>query len=141
MVLETMSIPDSCKELARNLANGRPGRVSCLVDADIGHAIAEWWDMSADMAAADIGEVEAWISRNVSRVPHSLITDAILHQLAHSLIDTEGGFALLDELHEVARKIAMWPESVRRHTLRPAQSLLAHVVGLRLALRQVNKAA
>ncbi|MDX8411705.1 MAG: DNA polymerase III subunit delta' [Mariprofundaceae bacterium] len=140
-VLETLDLPDSCRQLAVRLAQGRPGRVACMANAELGDAIATWLDISADMAAADVGDIDAWISRNISKAPHSLIADVVLHHLSPQLADPAGPFEMLDDLHQAASRIAMWPESVRRHTLRPGQSLLAHLVGLRLALRRVNKAA
>jgi DNA polymerase-3 subunit delta' len=140
-VLETLDLPVSCKQLAVRLAQGRPGRVACMANAEVGDAIAKWWDISTNMAAADVGDIDAWISRNISRVPHSLIADVVLHHLSPQLAGSADSFEALDGLHHAASRVAMWPESVRRHTLRPGQSLLAHLVGLRLALRCVNKAA
>lgn len=140
-VLEVLDLPASCKELAVRLAEGRPGRVACMGSEELGRAMAEWWKLSANMAAADVGDIDGWISRYVAKAPHSLIVDVVLHHLAPRLADSTGSFDALDGLHEAASRIAMWPETVRRHTLRPGPSLLAHMVGLRLALRRVNKAA
>ena len=136
-VLQDIDIPSEALDFAMQLADGQPGKVASLADADIAAALLGWHDLLNDPARLDIGRVQQWISRHVQKVPHDLIVDVVLDAVRPSLL-RPGDMLNMDAVFEAARHLAAWPKDVFRRTLRPAPTLLAHMLALRLALRELN---
>lgn len=139
-VLRELGCREDDMSLALALAQGQPGRVAALVQQEVGDALHAWDRLASQLANADLGEINQWITAHVKHVPHHLIADALLLHLAH-WCTRPMPFAEHMQLLDAAWSIAAWPERLRRHSLRPAESLLAHVLRLRLALRATPKAA
>jgi len=138
-VLCGMGLDGEVLEFAVELAHGQPGKAGPLVDANIADALLDWNRLTRDIARADIGRLQDWISRHVRQIPHALLVDVVLNHLEpvmpadHGRED--GGFHTFDTLMDVARDLAAWPVEVARRTLNPASTLLAHMLSLRIALR------
>jgi len=124
-------------DMAVNLADGCPGAVVCLQDADIAKALLEWRALIADPVSADIGNIEGWIRSSVKTVPHLLIARMLMQVVTPVLQDTcntmtfEKREALQQALHGCIR----WPGDVVRHSLRAGPALLACFLELRASLR------
>jgi len=139
-VLRGMQIAEPILPLAADLACGCPGRVACMHNEDICSALEQLRELTADPAELDIGRMELWLGRNSKRVPHDLIIEVILQYIYPSLYnkyDVSSNLAIDDAMSELLE----WPELVRRHSLRPAQSFLARMLRLRLVLRDARQAA
>lgn len=139
-ILRDMGIPDQAMKLAKQLANGQPGKVAALADPEIASALLDWHRILADPPALDIGRVQQWISRHVQQVPHGLIVDMVLASI-QPLLSPGGDMLRLDAALDAARGLAAWPQELVRRTLRPAPTLLAHMLALRIALRDLQQAA
>ncbi len=139
LVLQRLGIAEQALGLASKLACGCPGRVSCMQKADICEGLEAWNKLMVNPAEIDIGILETWISRNVSRINHKLISDVVIQHLDPDL-SQQASFASQLALQQAAEDIARWPELLRRHSLRPAQSLLALMLRFRLAWRDIQQA-
>jgi len=139
-VLRDMEIAEPILPLAADLACGCPGRVACMHNEDICSALEQLKELTTNLADIDIGEMELWLGRNVKRVPHDLIVEVILHDIA-STIYYKYNFYSKMAIDDAMSELLGWPELVRRHSLRPAQSFLARMLRLRLALRDARQAA
>jgi len=141
-ILHAMNIPPAALDLAMQLADGQPGKVAALADADIAAALLAWHEVSHDPGTLDIGKAQQWISRHVQQVPHALIVDVVLGALVShqngSLMQGAGDMLHMDAVLDAARQLAAWPQEVLRRTLRPAPTLLAHMLALRIALRDLS---
>jgi len=135
-----MGLRDETLEFAVLLAAGQPGKAYALTDDDVASALLEWRKLNKDIARMNIGQCNDWINRYVQHVPHSLIVDVVLNQLESSMW-TRGAFDARDTLIGAAGRLAAWPAEVARRTLRPAPTLLAHMLALRIALRSLKNAA
>lgn len=134
--LAGMDIDAAFSDLVLRLAHGCPGRVQCLADARIGEALLAWQRLTADIAAADVGAVQDWMGKHLDAVPHTLVADVVIDQVQDGIAAGGSGGPSPDVL-DAAEGLARWPQAVRRHALRPAASLFAHL----LRLRQVLKTA
>jgi len=132
-----MGLRDEVLEFAVLLARGAPGKVYPLTDDNVASALLEWRELNRDIARVNIGKCNDWISRHAQRVPHNLIVDVVLNQLEPSMW-TRGAFDACDALIAAAGNLAAWPAEVIRRSLRPAPTLLAHMLALRIALRNLN---
>ncbi|MFQ5356014.1 MAG: DNA polymerase III subunit [Mariprofundaceae bacterium] len=139
LVLQNLGIAEQALGLAGKLACGSPGRVSCMQKVDICEGLEEWYKLMENPAEIDIGTLETWISRNIKRIPHKLISDMVIQRFDSDL-SQQAPFSSQLALQQAAEDIARWPELLRRHSLRPAQSLLALVLCFRLAWRDVQQA-
>lgn len=135
-VLDAMGMAKAHKALAMSLADGAPGRVACLCDAEIARALADWMELTREIAQADIGRLEAWIRQHVTRVPHELIARVLWQTQFDVLADLQHrDVAAAREAERAMLACLAWPQDVIRHGLRPAMSLLARTLTLRAALR------
>jgi len=133
-VLAALAVDEKYMTLAVALADGCPGTVACLQEKDVAEALLDWQRLTANLAAADIGAVQDWLQRNIARVPHRLIADVLLAGMRRPL-QQKSGFAAAERLLDAAWALAGWPEAVARQSLRPAPTLLAHILRLRMAMR------
>lgn len=139
-ILCDMGIADTALDFAVGLADGQPGKVAALADAGIAAALLDWHAILDDVAALDIGRMQQWIARHAQQVPAELIVDVVLHAIRPVLL-RGGGMASMDALLAATGRLAAWPGELLRRTLRPAPTLLAHMLALRLALRDIKQAA
>lgn len=139
-VLEAMGIDAAYMPLALRLADGAPGRVECMCDSNVAEALADWQRLLADLAQADIGELEAWIRKHVATMPHELIVQLIGVTQFEALALQQQDFAAGEQAMRAMMDCLAWPRDVMRHGLRPAISLLARVLALRAALRAKPRA-
>ena len=133
-VLGTLAVEEKYMTLAVALADGCPGTVACLQEKDVAEALLDWQRLTEDLAAADVGAIQDWLQRHIARVPHRLIADVLLMGIRGSL-QRRAGFADTERLLTAAWALAGWPQAVARQTLRPAPTLLAHILRLRMAMR------
>jgi len=126
-------------DLAVTLAHGSPGAVMCLQDGKIADALLAWQDLTASMADADVGKLEAWIRLHVKTVPHALIVQLLANAVYSSLQSTcadEPAFQRREHVQLAMQACARWPAEVVRHSLRAGPALLANVLELRAALKR-----
>jgi len=132
-------IQEGYVELAVALANGSPGAVACLQDNKIAAALLAWQDLVADMANADVGDIEAWIRANIKLVPHALIVqilaNAVYPTLQHEQQHTEAEFSQREAVQQALHACLRWPAEVLRHSLRAGPALLGCVLQLRATLK------
>ncbi|MDQ6972482.1 MAG: DNA polymerase III subunit [Mariprofundaceae bacterium] len=138
-ILQAMPIADHSLDFAVQLADGRPGKVAALADAAVADALLDWHTLLARPASLDIGKAQQWISRHVQQVPHELIA-AVALSAAEPLLCRAGDTQRMDAVFDALRQLAAWPQDVIRRTLRPAPTLLAHMLALRIALRALAQA-
>jgi len=143
VVLDGMQIPAEAMAFAAQLADGQPGKVAALSDPSLASALLAWHDLLAvpELANMDVGRVQQWISRHVQQVPHELIVATVLAALRPALLQSgklQLPGASMDAVLDAARRLAAWPQELIRRTLRPAPTLLAHMMALRLALRDAR---
>jgi len=136
-VLSDIKIPPDALDFALQLADGQPGKVAALVDEQVAEALLGWNELLSNPATLDIGRAQQWITRHVQQVPHDLIVDVVLNA-ARPLMLRAGDTLSMDAVFEAARQLAAWPQEVLRRTLRPGPTLLAHMLALRVALRELN---
>jgi len=139
-ILRAMPIADRSLDFAVQLADGRPGKVAALADATVADALLDWHTLLARPASLDIGKAQQWISRHVQQIPHELIAAVVL-SAAEPLLCRAGDTQRMDAAFDALRQLAAWPQNVIRRTLRPAPTLLAHMLALRIALRALAQAA
>ncbi len=141
-ILTDMQVPPQAMPLALCLAAGQPGKVAALADMEVADALLAWQTMLAHIEVFDIGQVQQWINRHVAKIPHALIVDVVSDLIEQRLLDQRGAsMTHIDALLDAACDLAAWPTEVRRRTLRPAPTLLAHMLSLRIALRELKQAA
>ncbi|MDQ6993157.1 MAG: DNA polymerase III subunit delta' [Mariprofundus sp.] len=131
------SVADATKSLAMALADGCPGRVSCLQDANIAKALLTWQNLIAQLERADVGQVDNWIKQYVNLVPHTLIVQLLLEPVYKLLQKPrdQNSFSSASALHQAAHQCARWPADLLRSTLRPGPTLLASILTLRTAIK------
>jgi len=142
-VLGGMQIPEHAIDFAVQLADGQPGKVAAMADPSIAAALLAWHDLLVEPAGFDIGRVQQWISKHVQQVPHDLIVDTVHAAIRPGLLrggeSSDATISGIDAVLDAARHLAVWPQELIRRTLRPAPTLLAHMLALRLALRDLNE--
>ncbi len=136
-VLQDMGLVGEALVLGNDLAAGRPGSVASLQDEEITVALLQWRQLTRDLAQSNIGAIQDWLFANISRVPHHLISGVVLKEL-YEHMQRPAVFAAYDVLMDAAWALAAWPERVARHSLRAGPALLAHMLGLRIALRDMH---
>jgi len=134
LALQEMDLDIKVLDFAVRLAAGQPGKVQVLADNDVAVALLEWQTLTRDIGRADIGRMQDWISRHVQAIPHNLIVDVALDNL-ESTMHAGGALHAREALLKAAWNLAAWPVENIRRSLRPAPALLAHMLALRIALR------
>jgi len=138
--LEGMGLSGEALILGLELAAGRPGSVACLRDPETTATLLQWRQLTADMAVSDIGAIQSWLGTHVTRVPHHLLVRIVLNPV-YGAMQQMCTFQLRETLVQACWALAAWPERVVRHALRPGPSLLAHLLDLRVALREMQRTA
>lgn len=82
----------------------------------------------------DIGALQDWLASHIKKIPHSLISDTIVHAMQNRLM-RQDHFQQAQEMQKALWDIAAWPQAVVRHSLRAAPALLGHLLELRTACR------
>ncbi len=134
-VLQAMGMPEAYIPLAQQLADGCPGRVSCMLDDTLAEALRSWQQLTHDAATADVGAVEQWLRRHARMAPHALMADMVIQAHQPQLMQ-ERSFARYQAIDEALTALARWPGEVLRHSLRVAPTFLALFLALRMAVRQ-----
>ncbi len=140
-ILAGMGIAAEHLDLAVSLAEGAPGRVQCMQDKVVAAALKQWQQLTADVAQADLGEMESWVRQHVGLVPHDLIA-RVLTLAVYPVLQSKAAasdFQAYQALHQALLACLRWPADVIRHSLRPAPSLLADLLTLRMALRAMSQ--
>ncbi len=139
-VLKNLPVSERYLNLAVKLADGAPGAVACMRDDTIAEALEAWGLLVGNVAQADIGGIEAWLQKHVKDVPHALIVRVILQSVYPVLQQpcAEEGFAIREKIHASSLACSRWPGEVLRQSLRAAPSLLAYLLQLRSALREMR---
>jgi len=136
-VLGGMQIPGDAIAFAAQLADGQPGRVAAMADPAVAAALLAWHDLLAEPSVFDIGRAQLWISKHVQKIPHDLIVETVFAAIRPVLLRNRGDMTGMDAVLDAVRQLAVWPQELVRRTLRPAPTLLAHMLALRLALREM----
>jgi len=136
-VLRAIGVDEAHRSLVQELAAGCPGRVACMREAAIAEAVAEWRTLTRDVARADIGAIERWLTRHVRVVPHELIVEIVLRAQQAQMREPLS-YAHRRAIDDALWALVRWPDDVRRHSLRIAPSFMALFMTLRLALREAR---
>ncbi len=128
-------------DLAAELAEGSPGAVCCMQNAAVAEALQGWQALVSDIAAADIGKLEAWIQRHVKNAPHPLLAQMLARSVSPLLEQAcaPDAFEQRESLQQALAACLRWPGDVLRHSLRPGPALLACVLQLRAALKAAGQ--
>ncbi len=120
-------------EEAAQLAAEVPARPLLALEArGWSKELAAWTRLCAEPANADLGAAEDWCRRYAAKVPAAFIARAALRPwLACKAISP----SVADALWGLLR----WPEEMRRFSLRPAFSLFARWLALRMAVRAAQR--
>lgn len=137
-VLQGQGLEGETLDLGLMLADGRPGHVACLADADIAKALLAWRGLVGDLARADIGAVQDWLVQHIQRVPHRLLADTVLRTIEPAM-QQHAAFHAHDGVMQAAWRLAAWPQRVIRQSLRAGPTLLSHILSLRVALRGIGE--
>jgi len=136
-VFAGMDFSDNARELAIEIANGRPGHVSALQDGEVAAALRELQRLLADMWKSDIGEIQGWLDKHLNTVPNELVADITLCSAEKQLSMIES-FSVREELFRSMWGIASWPRDVVRHTLRASPALLGLILEVRSVIKSVS---
>jgi len=133
-VLAEMDINKDARELAIEIAGGRPGHVLCLEDKGVVSGLLVWRDLLKDVQRADVGELQGWLDKHLNMIPHDLIVDVALREAEIQLHGIES-FTLREELMKTMWSLAAWPREVVRHSLRAAPAMMSLLLELRSVLK------
>ncbi len=136
-VLADMTFSDAARDMAVEIAAGRPGHVACLQDDKVVDGLLQWRVLLQDLQHADVGELQGWLDAHLNMIPHALIVDVVLQQ-AQSQLQATDSFSLREALLETMWLLAAWPREVVRHSLRAAPALMALLLELRSHLREAT---
>jgi len=127
-------------DLAVSLADGCPGAVRDLQAEATARALLEWQTLIADPVSADVGNIEAWIRTHVKTVPHLLIARLLMQSVSPvlSAAGDAAAFQSRQALQQALFDCVRWPGDVLRHSLRAEPALLACMLQLRTALREIK---
>lgn len=137
--LQHAGLSGEALSLGIELAAGRPGSVICFKNQEVIAALLQWQQLTRDLAASDIGAIQEWLAAHAMLVPHQLIVRVVLLPV-YEYLQIVGAFTAHQAVIDAAWAVAEWPKRVARHSLRAAPSLLAHMLGLRIALRHLQNA-
>ena len=138
-VLAEMDFTDAARELAVEIAGGRPGHVACLQDSAVADGLLKWRNLLSDVQKADVGDLQSWLDGHLNLVPHNLIVDVVLQETELALQGVER-FSAREELLKTMWSIAAWPREVVRHSLRAGPALMALLLELRSVLKSAATA-
>ncbi|MDX8402146.1 MAG: DNA polymerase III subunit delta' [Mariprofundaceae bacterium] len=134
-VLASLGVDEAHLPFAVRLAGGRPGLVAALADARVAEAAMALDELCSEPLRADIAGLDAWSQAHATVLPPDLIArvaaQAALRALESSPLRGASRLRALESVESLLR----WPVEMRRHTLRPAPSLLAALLGVRAAFR------
>ncbi len=133
-VLAEMDFTDTARELAVEIAGGRPGHVASLQNSEIADGLLQWRALLKDVERADVGKLQGWLEAHLNLVPHDLIVDVVL-QAAEANLPDISEFSVREELLKTMWSLAAWPREVVRHSLRAAPALMALLLELRAVLK------
>jgi DNA polymerase-3 subunit delta' len=135
MVLTDMAFNDSARNMAVEIAGGRPGHVACLQDSAVVNGLLRWRELLKDVQRADVGELQSWLDSHLNMIPHELIIDVVLQE-AESQLQKLDSFSTREVLMKTMWSLAAWPREVVRHSLRASPALMALLLELRSVLKE-----
>jgi len=133
-VLHHMALSDDVLPLAVRLAQGCPGSVVAFQEDEVAQACLQWQAMISPLPKADMGDLDAWLHRYVSKVPHHLLVHMFMQEIQPYMQRCDMPYALAISLHQAVMALLAWSQDVRAYTLRPAPSLLNHIIQVRKLL-------
>ena len=133
-VLSGMAFDADAMALAIEIAGGRPGHVRCLEEEDVVSGLLVWRDLLKDVQRADVGDLQGWLDKHLSMIPHELIVDVALRE-AEIQFQAIESFTLREELIKTMWSLASWPREVVRHSLRAGPAMMALLLELRAVLK------
>jgi len=133
-VLSGMAFDEGAKSLAIDIASGRPGHVLCLEDKEVVTGLLAWRILLKNVQRADVGELQGWLDKHLTMIPHDLIVDVALRELEIQLHAIDS-FTLREELMKTMWALAAWPREVVRHSLRAAPAMMSLLLALRSVLK------
>ncbi len=133
-VLETMEFSEKARELAIEVAGGRPGHIACLQDKAVADGLLAWRSLLSNFTGADVGQLQSWLDKHLNQVPHELIVDVVLEE-AKNHFNRIDSFARRELLMNTMWSLAAWPREVVRHSLRAAPALMALLLEVRSTLK------
>ena len=139
-VLQQMELSDDVMPLAARLAQGCPGSVVAFQDDEVAQACVQWQVMIAPLSKVDIGDLDAWLHRYVNKVPHHLLVHMLMQEVQPYMLRCDMPYALATSLHQALMALLAWVNDVRAYTLRPAPSLLHHILQVRKLLQSLPSA-
>lgn len=127
-------------DLAVQLADGSPGAVIAMQQPEIAAALEEWQHLMCEPARLDIGSLEVWVRKHLNTVPHGLIARIAVREASELLQHpvTDARFDDHQQLCQAVSACLRWPGDVVRHSLRAGPALLACLLQLRAASRQLG---
>lgn len=134
-VLDGMDFSDKARELAIEIADGRPGHVAALQESEVAGALMEFRQLVGDMAHSDIGTIQGWLDKHLNAVPNELVADVVL-RAADQQLRLVDSFPVRESLLQTMWSIAAWPRDVMRHTLRAGPALMGLLLEYRAQLRE-----
>ncbi len=133
-VLSGMAFGDDAKSLAIDIAGGRPGHVLCLEESEVVRGLLVWRTLLRELQRADVGELQGWLDKHLTMIPHELIVDVALREAEIQLQNIDS-FTLREELMKAMWALAAWPREVVRHSLRAAPAMMSLLLELRSVLK------
>jgi len=128
-----MNMQEQHFSLAQDIANGQPGKVKDFCQdkkAQALHQLSQLVQQPFDILAW-----QTWIDQHLSTLSLPIIVD-IIRQPYMKKLSQITCFKRHQALSQALWCLACWPERLRTHSLRPAPSLLAHVLHLENVLTQ-----
>ena len=133
-VLSDMAFNEDAKGLAIEIAGGRPGHVLCLEEKSVVSGLLAWRSMLKDVQRTDVGELQSWLDKHLTMIPHDLIVDVALREAEIQLYSIDS-FTSREELMKTMWALAAWPREVVRHSLRAVPAMMALLLELRSVLK------
>lgn len=139
-VLKHLELSDAAMSLAASLAQGCPGTVAALQDDALMQACVQWKDLLSPLVQVDVGALDAWLQAHVKQVPYHLLIEVLMQEIQPYLLCNHESYEQYEALHQAVLALLAWSHDMRAHSLRPAPSLLNHILQVRKLLQSLPSA-
>ncbi len=129
MLLERMDIAKDALPLALHLAQGRPGKVSCLREEEWCHRLLGWQREIGNPASCDIGAVQDLCRGKWPSQPLELAAEIAVEAVQSHM--TKLSFSAGEKALHICRQLAELPARVERQSLNGELALLGSAIELR----------